>query len=373
MNKASIDIDRLLPFGEMIRGYIEQPFISKADLSEVLRRRGVFINPNDKKETIPWIMCTLLSPDEFDFLREAQRTKEDIPKINTQTIKWNSSSTLLEACPDNFDINSLIELEFSNFFVVGSPNIVQVDSNPNHLRLEFEIERNDYSKNWASTNSKFTGCLELQKFNNDKEVKFVITHTANETKYVATQATKGLVKYFKKTKHIEDEINIVKILFYSFSNNDRIEFFLSLTRDISSNILIFEDVKDLEVAPDGSNKLPIKMEWMEDRIENLKLNGNKLHKTFFVDDKDIYQYMHLYHMNTSYDFDYKGLRGKCVISVGFPDYRSPKEDSAEMEVNIKSLSFHEPSKTITRNEVTKIILQEFNNLKLTNFKKQEKI
>lgn len=369
MNKEPIDIDRFLPYGEMLRGFVEQPFVTKADLSDLLRRRGVFVNPNEKRETIPWLMGTLLSPDEFDTLRESQSTKEDNPKINTQTIPWSSDVALLDGVPDNFDINSVLDLEFSNFTVVGSPNFVPVDGDTDHLLLEFEIERSDYSKNWASTQSSFKGSLELQKIRDGKDVKLVVTHTANETKYVATKAAQGLVRHFKEKKHIAESSDVERILFGRFDNADRIEYFLSLTRDVSSIMLTFEDVVDIEFSPDSKSKLPDGMEWMERRIDDLKVNGKGLHETFFITNKDYHQFVHLYHMDTRYAFDYKGLKGNCVISAGFPEYGKHREAQAEFEVNVKSMSFKIPPKTIARTEVGKILLREFDRLKLESLVK----
>jgi hypothetical protein len=364
MNKEPVDIDRFLPYGEMLRGFVEQPFITKADLSDLLRRRGVFVNPNEKRETIPWLTGTLLSSDEFDTLRESQSTKEDNPKITTQTIPWASDVTLLDGIPDNFDINSVLDLEFSNFSVTGSPNFVPVDGDADYLLLEFEIERSDYSKNWASTQSSFKGSLELQKIRDGKDVKLVVTHTANETKYVATKAAQGLIRHFKEKNNVAESSDVERILFSRFDNAARVEYFLTLTRDVSSPILTFDDVVDIEFSPDSKSKLPDSMEWMESRIDDLKVNGKGLHETFFITNKAYHRFVHLYQMDTRYVFDYKGLNGKCVISAGFPGYGKSREDQAEFEVNVKSMSFETTPKTIAKSEVGKILLREFDRLKL---------
>lgn len=364
MNKEPIDIDRFLPYGEMLRGFLEQPFIGKADLSELLRRRGVFVNPNEKRETVPWLVSLLLSPDEFDSLRESQSTKEDNPKINTQTISWSSDAPLIDCVPDNFDINAVLDLEFSNFSVVGSPNFVPVEGDTNHLLLEFEIERSDYSKSWASSHSSFKGSLELQKIRDGKDVKLVVTHTANETKYVATKAAQGLVRHFKEKKHVGESSQVERILFGGFDNSSRIQYFLALSRDISSPILSFEDVVDMEFSPDSSSSLPSEMEWMERKIEDLKVNGRGLHETLFITNSEYHSFVHLYLMDIRYSFDYRGLKGKCVISAGFPDYGKSRESQAEFEVNVKTMSFETPPKTIGRSEVGRILLKEFDRLKL---------
>jgi hypothetical protein len=369
MNKEPVDIDRFLPYGEMLRGFLEQPFLTKVDLSDLLRQRGIFVNPNEKPETIPWLMCTLLSPDEFDILRESQSIKEDNLKINTQTIPWAAKETLLDGLPDNFEINSVLNLEFSNFTVVGSPNFVPIEDSTDHLLLEFEIERNDFSKNWARTQSSFKGSLELQRVNDGNEVKLVVTHTANETKYVATKAAQGLIRHFKEKGHIEESSNISRILYGSFENADRISFFMALTRDVCSSMLIFQDVVDIEFSPDSSSQLPVGMEWMQSRIDDLKVNGKGLHETFFITNNACHSFVSLYHMVTSYEFDYNGLKGICVISAGFPVNGRDGEAQAEFEVNVKSLKFQTAPKDISKAEIYKIILREFDRLKLDSLAK----
>jgi len=364
MNKSPVDIDRFLPFGEMLRGFLEQPFISKTDLAAMLKERGVFTYQSEKRDTIPWITNLLLSPIEFDRLQEAQRTKEDNPKVNTQTIPWSSDSTLIDSVPDNFDINSVLDLEFSNFSVVGSPNFIPVDGNADHLLLEFEIERKDYSKNWASAESQFKGSLELRKIRQGSEVKLVVTHTANETKYVANKATSGLVKHFKEKHHVKEKDEIKRITFDLFTNPGRIFYLLSLTKNVASSLVVFEDLVDVEFAPDPNSSLPDKIKWMEKRIDDLKLNGKGLHNTLFVKDKELHPHVHLYHALSRFKFDYRGLLGKCVISIGFPEYGRTKEQKSELEVNIKSISFDHAPGNLTKSQVTKILLSEFDDLKL---------
>jgi len=367
VNKEPVDIDRFLPHGEMLRGFIEQPFISKADLTEALRKRGVFLKSTEKRDVIPWLVGMMLAPDEFDRLREAQRTKEDNPKVNTQSLPWSSSATLLDGIPDEFDIASVLELEFSNYAVVGTPNFVPINGNPEHLILDFEIERSDLSKNWATTQSRFRGSLELEKTQDGKEVKLVVTHTASETKQVATKALQGLLRHFKSGGYVDHSAEIAKILFSTFDNSSRVLYFLSLTRDVASPILAFEDIVDLEFSPDSTSKLPDGMAWMEKKIEDLKVNGSGLHETFFITNEEYHPYVYLYQIDARYSFYYKGIEGKCVISAGFPEYRGSREVACEFEVNVKNVSFKTQPRDITRNEVVKALLREFDRLKLDRF------
>ena len=368
MNKEPIDIDKILPFGEMLRGFMEQSFISKDDLKNTLRQRGVFTSSNEKQDSIPILVTTILSSDEFDYLRECQNTKEDNPKVITQSVKWESSDSLLESLPDRFDVNSVLELEFSNFSVSGTPNFVPVDGNPDHLRLDFDIEREDLARNWASNKSSFSGSLELQRVTSGDDVKLIITHTADETKYVGQKASQSIVRHFKNKNKVSESARVEKILFSRFSNTNRIKYFMSLTKGIASTILSFVDIVDIEFSPDKDQTLPESMQWMQKRIEDLKINGQALHKTFFLGESKHHDYILLYKIDVRYKFDIKGLTGQCVFSIGFPEYGKNREENSEFEVNVKSMSFDEIPRGTNRIEVKKALLKELESMKMAQFK-----
>ena len=42
MNVEHKDINKFIPYGEMLRGYSSQNLISKADIDRILRERGIF-------------------------------------------------------------------------------------------------------------------------------------------------------------------------------------------------------------------------------------------------------------------------------------------------------------------------------------------
>lgn len=368
MNKEPADIEQILPYGEMLRGFMEQSFVTRNDLKNLLRNRGVFTHNNEKHDTVPTLMSTILSPSEFDYLRESQNSKEDNPKVITQTIEWDSDKNLLESLPENFNLNSMLDLEFSNFKVNGNPDFIPVNGNPDKLKMNFNIERDDMSKSWASSKSIYPGSLEVSRIEKDKEVKLVVTHTANETKYVAKKASYNLVKHFKNEGCIQKDKEIEKILFSKFSNANRIEYLMSLSKSCNSSLLSFSDILDIEFSPDTENKLPDGMKWMEDKINDLKLNGKDLHKTFFVKEKKYHDFINLYRIDSRFKFDLRGLGGKCVITIHFPEYSKSNDIDAELEINIKSISFNIPPRGITKGEVKEEILHDIENQKIKQFK-----
>jgi len=364
MNSQQKDVDQILPYGEMLRGFLEQPFVSKSDLKELLRRRGVFICGSEKNETIPILMSSLLSPDEFDWLLECQKTREDNLKIITQSIPWSSEKPIIDALPDDFQLSSLCQDTFANYNVVGSPNFVVLDGNHNHLKIEFDVERTDMTKNWSTTKSKFSGFIELEKYEDTKKLKIVIGHTASETKTVASKASTALIMHFKTAGMIKNTDQVKKILFSNFSNESRIKFLMDITQDSTSHVLAFEDIVDIEVSPDQTKSLPEGIQWMEKRIEDLRINGKALHKTFFVEDHQYHKYLHLYNVEAQYHFQIDCFKGMCVVGLGFPEYSKGKNLNSELEVNVKSITYENNVHGLIKTDIKKEILKEIESLKM---------
>jgi hypothetical protein len=369
MKKEPEDIQQFLPYGEMLRGFMEQSFIGKGDLKNLLRNRGVFTSQSEKSDVIPILSATILRPSEFDLLRETQNSKEDNPKIITQTVEWSSSKTIFDALPEALNFPAILNLEFNNYRLVGMPEFTPAGKDLDKVKLDFTVERIDYAKSWSQTSNEFHGSLEIQKMEVGGDIKIVITHTASETKQVASKVASSLIRHFKDEGFIDPSAELEKILFSRLSNADRIRYLLSLARNPSSLILHFQDIVNLEFSPDPSIPLPEGIDWMEKKIQDLKLNGNELHKTLFFKNQSYYDYLHLYQIDSKFKFDTQGLPGSCVISIGFPDYGRVKNLDAEMEVKIRSIDFDFPPKDNSRISIKKILLKEIEDQKIIQFKK----
>lgn len=80
MNTLHKDINKIIPFGEFLRGFINQRYITVSDLSRVLRERGIFVLNHEKDIMVPVMQNLLLSPTEFDKIRYSFSEKEDNEK-----------------------------------------------------------------------------------------------------------------------------------------------------------------------------------------------------------------------------------------------------------------------------------------------------
>ena len=61
MNVEHKDIDKFIPYGEMLRGYANQNIISNAEIHRILKERGIFTLNQEKEYTVPILQTLLLS------------------------------------------------------------------------------------------------------------------------------------------------------------------------------------------------------------------------------------------------------------------------------------------------------------------------
>ncbi|NJO92620.1 MAG: hypothetical protein HC831_29395 [Chloroflexia bacterium] len=233
---------------------------------------------------IPTLISLLLSPKEFDILRDSFNTREDKPKRLSSTIEWNNTKTLLQALPKDLNLSQLIE-KHSNVKVLGVPKFVPLSNNANNLICDFEIERNDINKCWYEQTNKFKASIVLNK-TSDNQVSLKITHTAIETKMLAEIVSKKVIQSYKEQKCIEPDKELDKIIFNDFSNEDRIVFFNRLSNRCTSFIFEFNDIVDIEFKPDDNEELPKDIDWLKKKKEVI-MKGADLHNTIFFRRKTI--------------------------------------------------------------------------------------
>lgn len=333
MNKLHKDINKIIPYGEFLRGFINQRYITAPELTKILRERGVFVFNPDKEYIVPIMQSLLLSPTEFDKVRESFSEKEDNEKKFSREITFAENvqlfdRELMHASPENF-----IRTKLPTCKLRAPISFVQLDGNPNHIVASFELERHDLNKSWYEQTNIFSGSVE---FINDKGKGQVrITHTSPETKELAEEILDIQVKKYKSKGIIPQEAIPKKILFSEFTNEDRFVFFYRLTTHLQNDIFFCDNIKDISIKPED-DKLPDGIAWMN-RMRKIIISGDSLDKTFFMSDKTYHSSLILWNIEAVFSFNYKGEKGSVTIGFGFPDYNK-RIHNAEFEITINSLN-----------------------------------
>ncbi|MBN1118066.1 MAG: hypothetical protein JXA77_12720 [Bacteroidales bacterium] len=363
MEKINDNINRFLPYGESLRAILQHPSIKDSERKYLLRMKGVFVNNADEDSTFPILTTSLLSPTEFEFLKEKLQAKEDRDKTITRTLEWETNKTLIAAIPDNFNVQEIIKTTFPKYKVIGNPNFKMVDNNPNKIALDFKCETANYSKPWYRGKSEFKGQVSFEKITTkDNKVQLQIVHTSPETTDIADKVAKNLENHFKANNYMNPKKEIQRILYKDFTNEERIEFFLSMTE--GNEIFDFTKVTFLDIGPDPNENLPDNINWLElAKVRELNINGEVLHNIHFIKDKTLHKFMELSEMEIIYNFSLPSAEGNCRIRFGFSGYFTKRLSNIELVADIIKINLKDEYLSVPQSSVRNQLLKEFEKLK----------
>lgn len=367
MEKIDDNINRFLPFGESLKAILQHDSIKDRERRQLLRMKGVFVNNSDEDSTFPILVTSLLSPNEFEFIREKLQAKEDREKIITRTMDWESTKTLIAAIPDNFDIQEIIKTTFPKYKVIGNPNFKMVGNNYNKITLDFKCETINYSKAWYRGKNEFKGQITFEKVvAKNNKVQLQIIHTSPETTEIAEKISKHIEKHFKENNYINPKNEIQKILFKDFTNEERIRFFLSMTE--SNVIFDFTKATFLDIGHDQNESLPSEINWLElAKVRDLNINGEVLHELPFLKDKGLHKFMVLAEMEAIYGFSLPSAEGSCRIRFGFNNYFKKLIRNIELVIDIVNIYPKDQYKNIPLASIRNNLLKEFEKLKTEKY------
>lgn len=362
MEKIADNINKFLPFGESLRNILQHPSIKKPDLKKLLRQKGIFVENIEDETTFPLLTTSLLSPFEFEFLKEKLQTREDREKTITRSLDWESDQTLITAIPDNFNVQEVIKTVYPRYKIVGTPNFKMVENNPNRISLDFKCETENYSKEWFRAKNEFKGQVTLEKINTGNKVQLQIIHTSPETTEISNKVVKHLERHFKTNNYMNPATVIHKIQYNNFSNEERIRFMLSFTE--GNDVFEFEKGSYLDIGPDPNENLPDDIDWLQlAKVNELSINGEGLHNIHFIKNQSLHKYMELCEMELIYNFSTPSAEGNCRIRFGFPNYFYKRITSIEFEVDIIKINLKDDYSSVPINSVRSALLKEFEKFK----------
>lgn len=368
MEKIQENINRFLPFGESLRAILQHDSIKDRERRQLLRMKGIFVNSSDEESTFPILLTSLLSPNEFEFLKDRLQAKEDRDKTITRTLEWETPKTLISAIPDNFNVQEIIKTTFPKYKVIGNPNFKMIDKNPNKISLEFKCETNNYSKPWFRGKNEFKGSVTLEKVTTkDNKVQLQIIHTSPETTDIAEKVSKKLENHFKANNYMNPKKEIQRILYRDFSNEERIQFLLSMTE--GNDVFTYTKATFLDIGPDPSETLHSDIRWLElAKVRELNINGEKLHELPFLKDKNLHKYMELSEIEVIYDFQIPSVEGSCIIKFGFSGYDFKKRiGNIEFMVDIPRIYPKDEYSTVPVHSIRTQLFKEFEKYKTEKY------
>ncbi|MBT2802938.1 hypothetical protein J7J49_16550 [Halomonas sp. ISL-56] len=358
----------LLPTRDFLRQLIGQTKVKTTELKSVLRARGVFTGSEQKEVTGPILIKTGLSPFEYIDLRESYRTKEESPKSKTRTITWDSETNLIESIPHTIDYETLLNDQFGVFSISSLSDFTVLDDNPNHVYMDFEIDRRDPVKNWGENSATHSGRVEIRKSDDGKTLSISLSHTAPETMEFGNKVSNSLIKHFKSEGHIKHDSDIRIIRYSDFTNENRVLFLNDLTQNAKYSMLTFTDTRDIHFSPDHNvPNPPTNIAWMKDKIEDMKMKGQGLHSTFFVSDTSIHPFVKLFGVQCDYRFENEICSGTCRILFEFSGKEDPS--SGELTLNLSMPKMETNEEGLSRAAINKRIMESLERYKMEAYEK----
>jgi hypothetical protein len=367
MEKITENINRFLPFGDTLKAILQHESIKDRERRQLLRMKGIFVNNCDEDSTLPILLTSLLSPCEFEFLKEKLQEKEDREKPITRTLDWESNKNLISAIPDSFNIQEVIRTTFPRYNVIGNPNFKMIDNDPNKIALDFKCETTNYSKPWFRGKNEFKGQVTLEKIlNKDNKVQLQIIHTSAETLDIAEKVSKSLEQHFKANNYMNPLKEVQRILYKDFTNEERIQFLLSMTD--GNNVFSFSKATFLEIGPDPRENLPSGIDWLElAKVRELNINGEVLHNLPFLKDKSLHKFMELVEMEAFYDFSLPSVEGNCKIRFGFGKYFNKRIGNIEFVTDFVKITPKDEYSSVPLASIKKQLIKEFEKFKNEKF------
>jgi hypothetical protein len=356
----------LLPFGETLRPLILTSSLSDYDLKFVLQKRGIFIKDRRKDSTIPKLTTILLSPREFDILKNRQQFKESTVKMSDVKTSWNSEKTVLQAIPDDCEVfvNALID-EHSPY------KLTQCDTkhtDPNEVIISCSIKRYDWKKDVFSQTSYHDCTLTIIKEPESDALIYRTETTATETKDFMNKLKEAIHHHFQSEGVIAQNTPMQRILAnYFVSNKTCFEFLQHFIE--KTGVISFRKIVNIDVGIDHHSKeFPKEFEWLKENVDVINLHGDRIHETDVMMLGKI-GVLEFGEIETAFGFAYPDAKGTCVIKYGFPKSYNKREKSVEFEAKVISLTLHPDYAHVAKNPVQNFLLKQFQKEKHKTFEK----
>lgn len=354
-NQQSENEVPLLPFGEPLRLLVAGSSLSGADLRFVLNKRGIYIKDGRRENTIPNLANILLSPREFDILKNKQQFRESTVKVSDALTAWDSEKTIQQALPDEVEpfVRQLVN-ENSPYQLTDCT--LQINS-ANEITVNCSVKRQDWTKDAFSSTSFHDG-----KFTISKDPNGIVTYrteaTSPETKDLLTKLQSATHTLFQQQGAIAPDSRIQKVVASYFSNNATIFEFLYSFVTQAYGILSFERISDIDVGIDQKfGEFPPNFQWLKGNIDKITLHGNKIHSTDMMKLGEL-GILVFGEVESDFKFDYLEAKGTCTIRYGFPGYYD-KKNNIEFEAKVIHLNPFPAYAHVSKERISRQIIQEF--------------
>ncbi|WP_009959056.1 GapS4b family protein [Verrucomicrobium spinosum] len=331
----------LLPFGDDLRAFLTQDKVTPSMLRKVLRSRGVFISSIEKKDMLEHLLLSFLAPSEFVHLLDEVREKEDSPKLRSRSYTISSEAPpLAEMLPIDFEFNKIAQDEYGNVKIIGEPSFARdkIEGKDSYL-LSYRLEKQSIGADWTRCRRIYEASIRYTLNPVENRLEVATTHSSPETEKANRQVV-GHVNSELRAKHYIETSGESKVLFGSFTNEQRIFFLMKFPGINSQGGLSFVKLADLALALDSNTPTPDeeRLNWMKDSVNKLTLSGDALQNVFFVNDPTCWKHLLVWRTEARFKFETVDFSGSIEVIFEFADCANGANPDAEFQIAIPRIS-----------------------------------
>ncbi|WP_277373496.1 hypothetical protein [Pseudomonas sp. AA-38] len=351
------DYERAILWGDRLRILLNSDHISRGEIVETLKEKGIFVGSTDKSDTVPLLSACLLTPNEFKRLIEKSFIRESGKKYSSDKFKLTSPEADWKAeLLDNFDsVIGGITLDEGREF--ASEPEISVDAN-GELRIAYSLRVLDFSTDFIEQEMTYPGEIRLKQSDNSLEIEANKFRTSKDTNRLNEALTSAIGKFYK-SRGVTTNEKPEAIIFDDFTNSERIRFFLQLT-SMRTPEFSFKEIGTFEIIRDqeaGALPKEQRIEWMEGHVNKIQIKGKDLGKIFLLEEPAYYQYYYLVKMTAIYAFKFGTSVGDCSIEFAFSG-KASRDDNYSRTVFDFSIEKLPRLEEGSKNQVRKSIIQE---------------
>jgi len=363
--EPSLDDGKFLPYGEYLRSLLSDSLITDTELKKLLREKGIYVCNGIKEETIPILSSLLLTPREFNTLKEHHKTKEDKENRQSSRFKTEVKPTVesLKKVLTVINFNDIDRDKFTNYKYKIPKRRFQVDEEKKQLKIDYEIERHQKNKSWDKQIDNFKGTVILDCNGNTLELISESISTSKETLKINKKIIGYIEQRLKEQKIISQDAKEEKILMGDMRNEEIIAFLLEFTNNNILKNIEFLNVISIDIEIDESITLPenSQIKWMESKIKKLKLDGNKIEDIEILTDNQNHKYLKCWGIIIEYKFDNFSGNGTALVELKF----NPS-NKGEFSIQIEKCKFDK--KLYRQKKINEMILSDINMVKHSKHK-----
>lgn len=232
----------------------------------------------------------------------------------------------------------------------------------NHVVVEYNIVREDLTKDWVIPQSLHSAKLSIAKDTISGDIEICNEYTSKETDDINKKIIKDFFLFMKSINEVEDKLETINAL--DFTNRERFNFLLQLAENSEDGSLEFQEIRDVEIGPDPENPPQNPNSIIQQNVKKVIINGTALERNSLLTNDQDKDNLLLRSIEVVYRFNCNGVRGTCVLQYGFMHFFRNQNTSQEFQVALRYLSSKQGNRTALNN----FVLNSFESIKKKKWK-----